>query len=75
MTGLLNELYVASAVMLVFFSLISWLGFRILGKAGRSGLWVILLWFPMVIPIALWLFAFVRWPKVDDAGKPDVNAF
>lgn len=34
----------------------------ILGKAGYSKLWVLLAFIPMVNLIALWVFAFAKWP-------------
>ncbi|MER1968517.1 hypothetical protein [Castellaniella sp. GW247-6E4] len=36
----------------------------ILGKAGYSKLWVIVAFIPMVNLIALWIFAFAKWPAL-----------
>lgn len=36
----------------------------ILGKAGYSKLWVIVAIIPMVNVIALWVFAFAKWPAL-----------
>jgi hypothetical protein len=37
-------------------------GWRIARKAGYHGAWSLVLLIPMVNLIALWVFAFVRWP-------------
>jgi hypothetical protein len=68
------------ATVLTFFSmfivlaLVIWAAGRFVHKTGISG-WTILLWTPPFVVIAYWRIAFAHWPKVDDAGKPDVNAF
>lgn len=36
----------------------------IVRRAGFSGLWVILAIVPIVNLVALWVFAFVRWPAL-----------
>lgn len=40
----------------------------VLAKAGRSPLWVLFLLVPYVNVIALWVFAYSRWPYVDGAA-------
>lgn len=42
----------------------------VLAKAGRSPLWVLFLLIPYVNVLAIWVFAYMRWPFVDrvDAG-------
>ena len=40
-------------------------GAFVLVRAGRSPLWSVLLLIPVVQLVALWVFAFVRWPRVD----------
>ncbi|MBP2232265.1 hypothetical protein [Azospirillum agricola] len=42
----------------------------VLAKAGRSPLWVLLLLFPYVNVLAVWIFAYMRWPFVDPAVPP-----
>lgn len=37
----------------------------ILHRAGRSRWWTILAFIPLLNLIALWVFAFARWPAVD----------
>ncbi|MBK1842011.1 hypothetical protein JHL17_31900 [Azospirillum sp. YIM B02556] len=37
----------------------------VLAKAGRSPLWILLLLFPYLNILAVWTFAFIRWPFVD----------
>ena len=39
----------------------------VLAKAGRSPLWILLLLFPYINVLAVWAFAFMRWPFVDRA--------
>jgi uncharacterized membrane protein YhaH (DUF805 family) len=36
---------------------------RIISKAGYSGAWALLSLIPFVNIIALWIFAFARWPN------------
>ncbi len=43
------------------------LGGWTLAKAGRSPLWVLLLLLPYVNVVAVWAFAYARWPFVDGA--------
>jgi len=43
------------------------LGGWVLAKAGRSPVWVLLLLVPYVNVIAVWAFAYARWPFVDGA--------
>ncbi len=35
---------------------------RILRRTGHSGWWCLLTFIPLVNLIALWLFAYIRWP-------------
>ncbi len=65
----------SSLLPLVIVGLALWATVRILHKAGHSGWWTLLSFIPIVNIIAYWQLAFVRWPKFDDADKPDVNAF
>ncbi len=39
-------------------------------KAGRSPLWALLLLVPYVNVLAVWLFAYARWPFVDGPATP-----
>jgi uncharacterized membrane protein YhaH (DUF805 family) len=39
---------------------------RIVRRTGHSGWWVLTMFVPLVNFIMLWVFAFVRWPAVDD---------
>jgi len=41
---------------------------QVLHKSGRSRWWVILAFVPLVNLIALWVFAFSRWPSLDRAS-------
>jgi len=69
-------IYELSALLpLVILGLALWATVRILHKTGHSGWWILLSVIPIINFIAYWRLAFVHWPKVDDANKPDVNAF
>ena len=48
-------------VVVVLFGL--WLWARILAKAGFSPWWALLALIPVVNPLAIWVFAFVEWPR------------
>ncbi len=52
-------------VAVVLFGL--WLWARILAKAGFSPWWALLALIPVVNPLAIWVFAFVEWPR---GGNP-----
>jgi hypothetical protein len=38
---------------------------RVLRRAGYSPWWVLLVLVPLVNLIALWVFAYMRWPAID----------
>jgi hypothetical protein len=38
----------------------------ILVRIGRSPVWVLLLLVPFVQPLAIWYFAYHRWPRIED---------
>jgi len=40
--------------------------YRIIRRTGHSGWWVLTMALPVGNVIMLWVFAFVRWPAVDD---------
>jgi uncharacterized membrane protein YhaH (DUF805 family) len=42
---------------------------RVLRRAGYSPWWALLVLVPLVNLVALWVFAYVRWPAID--GRPD----
>ncbi len=42
-----------------------WLSATVLRKAGFSGWWSILFVVPIVYVVGMWIFAFVRWPRID----------
>lgn len=44
---------------------------RIISKAGYSGAWALVSLIPVVNIIALWIFAFARWPMEPGAGDRD----
>ena len=41
----------------------------VIGKAGYSRAWVILAFIPIVNLIALWVFAFAKWPVLKETEK------
>jgi hypothetical protein len=42
---------------------------RIIRRTGYSGWWVLLGVIPLVNIVALWCFAFIRWPAVDEPAS------
>lgn len=56
--------------LLIGFYIVGLMGFGafVLVRAGRSPLWVVLMLVPTVQVIALYVFAFIRWPRVDGPG-------
>lgn len=38
----------------------------IVRRTGHSGWWVVTMFLPIVNFVMLWVFAFVRWPAVDE---------
>lgn len=46
-------------LLLVIFVIPAW---RVVAKAGFNGAWSLLLLIPFVNLIAIWVFAFMRWP-------------
>jgi hypothetical protein len=42
---------------------------KILGRAGHSKWWTIVFFAPLLNIIALWVFAYSRWPAVDDLSN------
>nr|WP_255636406.1 hypothetical protein [Azospirillum sp. 412522] len=57
------ELLIGSIVTMYMLIAGGW----VLAKAGRSPLWILLLLFPYLNVLAVWAFAFIRWPFVDRA--------
>jgi uncharacterized membrane protein YhaH (DUF805 family) len=43
---------------------------RIVRRAGYSGWWALLMIVPGVNVIALWVFAFIRWPALEPSSAP-----
>lgn len=43
---------------------------RVLRRAGYSSWWVLLVLVPLVNVVALWAFAYIRWPAIDrESGR------
>jgi hypothetical protein len=38
----------------------------ILGRAGKSPYWALFTVVPYLVIIAIWVFAFTKWPKLDE---------
>ncbi len=70
-----NDIRAVGFAALVILGLALWATVRILHKTGYSVWWILLSVILIINFIAYWRLAFVRWPKVDDTNKPDVNAF
>ncbi|MFQ5938989.1 MAG: hypothetical protein ACE5KL_02830 [Alphaproteobacteria bacterium] len=52
-------------VVAIFVALPAWMTVRILSKAGRSSLWCLLLFVPVVNIVMVWVFAFALWPALE----------
>lgn len=57
-----------AASLLLYLVLIGIPAAVILGKAGYSRIWVILAFIPMVNLVALWVFAFAKWPALKNGA-------
>lgn len=57
-------------VVILLLALSIWMTVRVLQKAGLSGFWAITQFIPLVNIIMIWVFAFSRWPAVDDGPRP-----
>ena len=56
--------------MILVLAFALWMSVRVLQKAGISGFWAITQIIPFVNIIMIWVFAFSRWPAVDDGPRP-----
>jgi hypothetical protein len=45
--------------------------FRIIKRTGHSGWWTLVMFFPLLNLVGLWLLAFSRWPALDSIQKPN----
>ena len=59
-------------IVIVFVAITAIPTITILHRAGRSGWWCILTYIPFLNLVALWLFAFTRWPRVDGPTSRDM---
>lgn len=50
---------------LLLFALMS-LSAVILSRAGKSAYWALFTVIPYMAVVAIWIFAFTRWPKIDE---------
>jgi len=53
-------------IVLLVLVLPAWLFSRVVSKAGFSGWWALLGVVPLVNLVALWVFAFTKWPLVPE---------
>jgi len=54
---------------LIFLAVSIWCFARILNRAGRSPWWSLtMILFPINL-ILIWVFAYIRWPIIDDYGQ------
>jgi len=63
----LPELLIIAVILLIIIVPV-WLMGKILVKAGFSGWFSLISFVPIVNVIALWIFAFIPWPNVDQQG-------
>jgi hypothetical protein len=48
----------------VFFAFTLWMLARILDRAGYAAAWGLVMWLPVINLIAVWVFAFLDWPRL-----------
>ena len=73
-----HEAALLNLIFLVFFLVffiapLIWLYARILRRAGYSGWWAPLMFVPWVNVVALWVFAFMKWPRHRPAGAAETR--
>ncbi len=49
-------------IILIILVLPAWFFSRVVSKAGFSGWWALLGVLPLINLVALWIFAFAKWP-------------
>lgn len=57
-----SPLHLLIVLILLTFLVPIW---RILRRTGHSGWWCLLFYVPFINWIALWIFAYAKWPAVD----------
>ncbi len=65
--GLLEAPSPVTVLVLVLLAVPLWMIGRVLRRAGYSPWWALLVLVPLVNLVALWVFAYVRWPAIDEA--------
>jgi hypothetical protein len=63
--GLLESPSPVTVLVLVLLAVPMWMIGRVLRRAGYSPWWALLVLVPLVNLVALWVFAYVRWPAID----------
>ena len=65
MEGLFQPIHLLIMFFFIFFGLlILWPVARIIGRAGFSPVWCILMLVPLLNWIAVWVFAYAKWPAL-----------
>ena len=62
------QIVIIIAVTLTGLALTYWIVGNILAKAGFSRWWFLILLVPLVNIMAIWIFAFKKWPNIDDSA-------
>ena len=52
-------------VVILLVAALLWPYVKIISKAGYSGWWALLIFVPIVNFIALWVFAYAKWPALE----------
>lgn len=52
-------------ILVIVVAFVVWIHGRVLNKAGFSRWWVLLVLVPIVNLAAIWVFAFVDWPRLE----------
>jgi len=57
-------------LMIAFFLCSLWMLGRILRRAGFHPAWGLIMWLPVINLVAVWAFAFLKWPNQRKSDDP-----
>lgn len=66
-----------ASIGIFFVSFVAWVYGRIVAKAGLSPWWALFMFIPIVNLIMIWVFAFAKWPALEEPRnkKPSTKTF
>ena len=70
MEGLFQPFHLLMIFFITFFGLlVFWPVARILSRAGFNGAWCLLMIVPILNLIAVWVFAYAKWPALRESSS------